>query len=77
MKKGDKVRIINRLPSNTTGGEDYDKPNGDVGKEGIIHGDISNGHYQINNSYNGTYLGWFKPEIEIILINQEISYEIY
>lgn len=65
-KIGDKLRIIKRLPDNTTGSEDYGKPNGDVGKIGIVKV-LENNHYELHST-NNSYLGFFKEEeVELVI----------
>lgn len=65
-KVGDKVRIAKRLPGNKTGAMDYNKPNGDVGKIGIIErvSDKIIGKFEVYSDDDNRYLGYF-DEIEL------------
>lgn len=65
-KVGDRVKIVKRKPDNKFGGCDWDKPNGDVGRTGVITEiGITNKPYEV---YDGDdYLGWFNDE-EITLM---------
>jgi hypothetical protein len=66
FKIGDRVRITHRLKGNVTGLADYNKPDGDVGKIGIVY---SSGEYdvtfQVREESTRTYLGWFLPGEEL------------
>lgn len=65
FKIGDKVKIIARKANNPTGTEDYNKPNGDVNKIGIIveiHLGTLSGIYQIGNTEKPPYLGLFDAD---------------
>ena len=61
MNVGDKVRIIKRNPGNDTGEQDFYKPNGDVGKVGIISELTDEGGFVVEDS-NENYLGIFSEE---------------
>lgn len=59
FKHGDKVKIIQRKPENTTGSVDYNKPNGDVGK--VCYLRTYNNKFQLTGNKNGTgyYYGMY------------------
>lgn len=68
FKVGDRVRIVNRDSDNTTGGEDFYKPNGDVGETGFIHSESGNFSYHFRiEGKNGKYYGLFKSsDLELL-----------
>ena len=73
--KGDKVRIVKRKEGNTTGLQDWGKPNGDVGKEGYVVDFESEDRFRVNtvlggDGFNKTYLGIFDSE-ELELVKEE------
>jgi len=81
MKIGDRVLVVKRIPGNHTGGVDYGKPDGDVGREGIIRKRDYLNNFIVYSIDSDRYLGIFKKDVEIILSNQQTNmvpqYEIY
>jgi hypothetical protein len=72
MKIGDQVKIIDRLPDNNTGLEDY-MGRGDIGKIGFVE-NIQGNQVHIEQPEK-KYLGWFKIDVEVVLVPND--YEIY
>ena len=69
MKVGDKVRIIKRNPDNTTGAQDWNKPDGDVGKVGYIQ-EATSSSYTVYEK--DKYYGIFgADELELIEPKEE------
>jgi hypothetical protein len=77
FKVGDTVKIIKRKEDNRTGTEDYNKPNGDVGKIGYvkeIHG--SDNSKKIVSQCGNRYYGWFDSD-DIELYQETTTVEKY
>ena len=69
MKVGDKVRIIKRNPNNETGAQDWNKPDGDVGKVGYIQ-EATSSSYTVYEK--DKYYGIFgADELELIEPKEE------
>lgn len=88
FKIGDKVRIINREPSNTTGSPQwYSNINNSIGIECYICLNGTHKSYQLRSNQDGTgnyygllsfkYSSYTFNECDLELVTEEISYEVY
>ena len=89
FKEGDKVRIINREPSNITGNTQwYSDINNSIGIECYICSNINNESYQLRSNKDGTgeYYGLLLSykyeticfnECDLELVTDKPQYEIY
>jgi hypothetical protein len=86
FKTGDKVRIINREPSNTTGTPQWYSDNNSIGVECYLCLNDMNSHaLRSNKDGTGEYYGLlsfnhlsiFFNECDLELVTEEISYEVY
>lgn len=64
FKHGDKVKIIQRKPSNTTGSQNYNQPNGDVGIICYLIRNIGIERFELKENKDGTgnYYGLYGDE---------------